>query len=916
MSIKQTKQSPKIDTLIQQATDHPGIPLDQREVLRRDLLDHFEEGLAAGQSVDQLVRSFGDPIEAARRIAMVCADEADTKAATSDVIAGFSTSKRGSSLASILWHELGTSLRNLMRSPGFSAVVMLTLALGIGANTAVFSVLDTVLIKPLPYPNPQELVTVQETWRDNPPSFAYTRAPTNAELSTWEDVFSGVATIYTYRETGADLVSDDGSTRLITSYVSASFFETLGAAPLLGRTFFKDESLGPGQRGDDTERPRVAVLSHELWRKQFGADSAVLGRSIELDGNLTEVVGVMPRGFSNPMGSKADLWIPQDLRLGGSNNWGNYYLNTIARLRTGVSIEQAAIMTDSLIAGVREQQPDSGEWGIALTHLQSDIVGKARRTMLLILAAAAALVLLSACVNVGNLVFARGINREREIALRGALGSARERLMSLLILENAWLALGGSALGLVLGLGGVKVLLAAAPDALPQTTTQPGLSAAVFFAGMAAMVTSLLIFGIGPSLILARVPLAKALSGRGRGGTESRRLRRLRSLFVVAQVTVALVLLIGAGLLMRSFAEIRDAPLGVAPKQALTFEVHLPTARYATGTQRIDFHDQFQERVSGLPGVTAVGAVSWLPLNGRYHTWGLAQAQEAAEDHESEAEFSPTDVRVMAGDYFAAAGLQLLKGRPPSRADQTGEPVIWLSRTAAEKTFADQDPVGLSVTTSGRPWEVAGVVTDVAVDARGTTFPTVYIPHRQFADDRNWPLTQIVRAEADVDLLRYTAAQELKAVDPGLVLFRPRLFEGYIDVARAQDRFVLLLMSVFAVLALGLVTVGTYGVLAGNVARRRREIGIRMALGADHRAVHWAIVRGAVILVAVGIAAGAGISLAGSRWLSSMLFGVSSTDAATYIAACFLLLAMGVGASLLPALRATRVDPARTLSES
>ena len=524
--------------------------------------------------------------------------------------------------------------------------------------------------------------------------------------------------------------------------------------------------------------------------------------------------------------------------------------------------------------------------------------------------------LISACVNVGNLVFARGIDREREIALRGVLGSARERIMSLLILENGWLALGGSVLGLALGLGGVKLLLASAPEALPRTTEQVGLSLTMFFAALAAMVASLLIFGLVPSHLLSRVPLSKALSGGGRGGTESLSLRRLRSLFVVAQVTVALVLLIGAGLLMRSFSQIRKAPLGVAPEQVLTFEVHLPTTRYATGPERIAFHDQFQEQVSGLPGVSAVGAVSWLPLNGRYHTWGMAQDPETAQATESEAEFYPTDVRVMAGDYFGAAGIQLLQGRAPSQAEQSGESSIWISRSAVEQSFADQDPIGLLVNLGGQNWRIAGVVSDVAIDARGTMVATAYVQHRQFAGNRNWALTQVLRGQADVDLLRESAAQRLANVDPSLVLFRPRLFEGYIDVARAQDRFILLLMSIFAVLALGLVTVGTYGVLAGNVARRTREIGIRMALGADHRDVRWSIVRGAMALVVAGILAGGGIALGGSRWLASMLFEVPPTDAATYLVASLMLLAMGLAASLLPALRATRVDPATTLSGS
>ena len=385
MTTDETGLGPAISALIKQAAEDHGIPDDRRHGLREDLIDHFKDGLAAGQSAEQLIENFGDPAEAGRRIAMVCADAKAEAAATSDVIAGFTTSKRGEALATVLWNELWSSFNNLRRAPGFSAIVVLTLALGIGANAAVFSVLDAVVIKPLSYPQAEELVTIQETWRDNPPSFPYTRAPVTVAMRDWKDVFSEVATIYTYRETGADLVTESGSSRLITSYVSAGFFETLGVAPVLGRSFSEEESFGPGEAGDDSERPRVAILSHELWRKQFGTDRSILGRSVDFDGHLTEIVGVMPSEFRNPMGSKADLWIPQDLRLGGRNSWGNYYLNTIARLRPGLSVDQASTVTENLVATVKEQQPESGEWGVVLTQLQSDVVGQTRKTMLLIL---------------------------------------------------------------------------------------------------------------------------------------------------------------------------------------------------------------------------------------------------------------------------------------------------------------------------------------------------------------------------------------------------------------------------------------------------------------------------------------------------------------------------------------------------
>ncbi len=888
-----------------------GLQGDARDEVEQDLRDHFEDGIAAGHSPTRLLEQFGDPAIAGANIANARAEGRSTRPDRLGALGLNSEHTRRSSMFDRIWLDVKLAFRALRRAPAFTAVVLTTLALGVGANTAVFSVLDAVLLKPLPYADPGQLVHVQETWGTPAQPYEFMRAPSIHEMREWDEVFTDVAAFYSYRETGADLTGGDRPERVVAILVSAGFFETLGARPALGRTFTEDESFGPGEYGSG-DPAGLAVLSHGLWNRRFGGDPSIVGQTIELDGRAVEVLGVMPQEFVNPFGSAADVWIPQDMRLGGSNGWGNYFLSGVARLRDGLTIETAQARADARVAQVKEAIPDSGdEWGLLMTPLQSHVVGSTRRTMLWLLAAAVGLVLLSACVNVGNLVFARSLDREREVALRGALGAGRRSLVAHLLTENALLAAGGSVLGLGLGMLGVRALLAVAPDALPGIV-EPGLSAGVFGFALAAMAASLMTFGLAPTLRLSGVPPATVLRAGGRGGTESLGLRRLRSSLVVAQVAVALVLMVGAGLLVRSFSALRDVPLGVNAEQVYTFEVHLPASRYPEGTDRHAFHEQLQARVAGLPGVEAVGATSWLPLNGRYHVWGRPLRME---DDAAEQSGWAADVRIVSGDYFKAMGLRLQQGPEPSAIDPAGDNVVWLSKSVADRLFPNEDAIGATIWAANDERQVVGIVDDVAWDSRGSMAPTIYVPHAHYADNRNWALIQTVRTRGDFAALREGIVRELRGLDGDLVVYRPRPFEGFVAVARAQDRFALLLMSAFAVLAMTLAGVGTYGILAGSVAKRSREIGIRMALGADARRVRRSIMQSALVLVAGGVGVGAFLAWTGSRWLTSLLFEVRPGDPLTYGTAVLLLLGLGALASFLPANRATRIDPARTLSD-
>ena len=889
--------------VIQAALTSSDLSGPRLEDVRRDLEAYFEDGLAEGHTVEDLIARFGDPADTGRHIAWAH----DMPSQPTEPSAEATTSRP--LRPDWILQELKISLRTLGRAPAFTALVLVTLALGVGANTAVFSVLDAVLLQPLPYDSPHQLVRVEESYEEWSGTSDFVRAPVVAAMRTWEDVFTDVATIYTYRETGRDLTGGDQPERVVASIVSAGYFETLGATPLMGRTFREEESFGPGEYRSGDPVLRV-VLSHGLWTRRFGSDPDIIGRTIQLDDFGVEVIGVMRSDFRDPVGSRSDLWTPQDLRLGGSNSWSNYYLTVLARLRPDLDLTTAQERVAARVAGVRETEPDSGPWGASLVPLQDHIVGPTRRSMLWLLAGAVTLVLISASVNVGNLVFARSLDREREVALRGALGSQRGRLLGHLMTENLLLAAMGSGIGLLLGLAGVRALLAVAPDALP-TLADPGLSPSVFLFAIAVMLGALTLFGLLPTVRLAGVPPASVLRAGSRGGTEGAGLRRIRSGLVVAQVAVALVLMVGAGLLMRSFAAMQSAPLGLSADDVLTFEVHLPTSRYAGGSDREAFHEAFQNRIRALPGVEAAGATSWLPLNGRYHIWGTPQRMDG-DDTPGDA--GAADVRIISGQYFQTMGIPLLRGQSPTAVDPEEQDVVWLSETVAERLYPDGDPIGGTVWAINEERRVVGVVADVATDARGTRPPTVYTLHAQYADNRNWAMIQAVRTTGDPAAIRTAVEAELAAIDPNLVMYRTQPYASIAARARAQDRFALVLMSTFAFLALVLSVVGTYGVLAGNVARRGREIGIRMALGADTWLIRRSVLASALVTMTGGLVIGALLAWTGGRFLNALLYEVRPTDPATFILAVLTLVILTVGASYIPARRATRVQPSESLS--
>jgi putative ABC transport system permease protein len=624
----------------------------------------------------------------------------------------------------------------------------------------------------------------------------------------------------------------------------------------------------------------------------------------------------MPETFLDLAGGDVDLWVPQELRAGvhespvTSTVWnrrGNHYLNVIARLRTGVSLEEAQAQLDALSANQAALYPDRNlRLEARLVPFYDEVIGSSN-TMLYILMGAAGLVLLIACVNVANLLLARNVSRERELAIRTALGSGRSRLIRQLLTESLLVAITGGAIGLILAYWGVEGLLALSPDSIPRIH-EIAFNVPLFSFALVVTLLTGVVFGLAPALQSANPNLDQSLRDSSRGSTGGIRSIRLRSALVTSQVSLALVLLIAAGLFMRSFLALQQVDLGMAPGPVMTFEVDLPDSRYPGAAQQIAFHQAFADRIGAIPGIETVGAISKLPVTGPYNSWGFEFMSSDGEVVEGGADF-----RIIEGGYFEALNITLLAGRFFERSDAAdGPPVTIINEFTARRFFGDRDPVGQEILQSGRRWRIIGIVGDVAHDHQGNVRPKVYLPHAQYVD-RNWALTQVIATATYRDDLLELVRQELAAIDPGLVFYNARWMRDVTASAIARDKFALVLMATFSGVALSLAAVGIYGVLAYSVTQRTREIGIRMALGADSRKVRSVVVRQGARVAVVGIVAGLLGAFALSRLLESMLFGVTARDPFTF-AVVPLALALSVWlAGYIPARRATKVNPIEAL---
>ena len=825
---------------------------------------------------------------------------------------------RRSLMLESLWRDLRHGWRLMRRAPAFSAVAVLTLALAIGANTAVFSLVNAVLLRPLPFPDADRLVVITESL----PALGFPVLPFGApDYDDYVRMQRSFETTALYQNNRYDISGAGEAERTTAARVSASLFAVLGVAPALGRTFTADEDR-PGSA--------VVVISHGLWQRRFGGAPTALGATLLVDREPRTIVGIMPAAFQFPLhgprinGDPAELWIPAALTDKQRATRGMQYNYTVVgRLRPGATLEAATAENRTIAPRIEEQYParlreilGGSHLSILAEPLREAVVGQTRAPLLLLLAAVG-LVLLVACANVANLLLARGTARQRELALRAALGADRGRLVRQSAAESLALALVGGALGLTLAEALRRGALVAAPVELP-LVEGAGLDARVLLVTAAVSLGSALLFGIAPGLLAARGSLTAALRQDARSGT-SRGLKRALRGFAVAQFAGALVLLTASALLLRSFAALVAVDPGFQPRQAVALSTSLPERGYPKRSDILALDQRLLERLAGLPGVETLGASSDLPFASSERRALSAEGGQAG----GEAAPPVTTQSWVLGDYFRAAGIPLRAGRLLQPQDvEAALPVVVISDSLARRFWPGQDPLGKRLRWGNTlPWlTVVGVVGDVK-DGRleEEANPHTYTPLLQEgpAEIEGFlrSINIVLRSRSEPAPLLAAVRREIAAIDPGLAVANLRLLEQDMRAAVAPQRFQLTVVAAFAVLGLLLAAVGVYGILAHFVGQQTREIGVRMALGARAADVLGGVVGEGLRLALLGAAVGVLLSLAVARTLRGMLYGIGAYDLVAFLAAPVLLGLVALLACLVPAWRAARLDPVVALHQ-
>jgi putative ABC transport system permease protein len=807
-----------------------------------------------------------------------------------------------------LLQDLRYGLRMLRTRPAFTSAALLALAFGIGANTAIFSVLDAVLLRPLPYKDADRLVMLWHDYSQMNLPKASLSVPSYIEYRDHMRSFESVAAGTNW---SANLTGTGDPERVQGARVTANFLATVGVAPVLGRDFLPEDDR-PG--GD-----RVVLLSHGLWQRRFGSDRSIVGSTMALNGETHTIVGVLPANFV--FFQPVDLFKPIAFtpEQASPDNHGNEFLIGVARLRPGVTLEQARAEMDGLEARLRQEFYVAG-WGVRMVPLLEEMTGEVRPALLVLMAAVLA-VLLIACSNVANLLLARAASRRREIAVRAALGAGRWRVVRQLLTESVVLAVAGGALGVLVASWGLRVLPAAAPASMLQAILGGrgiGLDGGVLVFTLGLSVLTGLVFGLAPALQASRTDLDEVLKDTGRGEGTGGRGHRLLASFVVSQVAVALVLLVTAGLLVRSFVRLQAVDAGFRADHVLTMRLTLPQGRYAEDGQVAAFYDELLRSLSRLPGARSAAAISNLPMGG-----DNASASFAIEGLQvGTGEPSPHgDSHIVSHEYFATMGIPVLRGRPfEPRDGREGAKVAIIDQVLADRYWPGGDPIGRRMAlyfegSAERPaWrEIVGVVGHVRkYGLDGRIKEQYYVPAPQLP---RRSMFLVLRTAGDPGSVAAAARAAVRDLDADLPLFQVRTMERVVEETLVGRRFAMLLMSLFAALALLLAAVGLYGVISCSVAQRTREIGIRMALGARGGDVVRMVVRRGLALAAIGLALGLAAALAVTRLLSSLLFSVRPTDPLTFVSLAALLLAVAGVASFLPARRAARVDPIEALRE-
>jgi putative ABC transport system permease protein len=816
---------------------------------------------------------------------------------------------RGGGFVETLWQDLRYGVRMLLKHPGFTFIAVLTLALGIGVNTALFSVVNAILLRPLPYAEPERLVQVYEgNAQQGYDRFSFSLA----NFVDHRDQQSGFEQMAAYYRWNANLTGAGEPERVQVAIVSASFFPLLRVQPLLGRGFLTEEET-PGKNN-------VVVLSYGLWQRRFGGDPGILNQSVNLSGNVCTVVGVLPADFqfpdpfgSNPLSEaapKVDLLRPIGYDPKNLGDRGSHFLQVLARLKPGVELTQAQTELRAIAGRLEQQYPDRNKgWTVNVFALQDEVVRNVRPVLLLLLAAVA-FVLLIACANVSNLLLARAAARQKEMAIRLALGAPRARLLRLLLTESLLLALAGGAVGLALAYCAMRAFISFSPANVPRTNEIHLDGIALLFTFGTTLATSVA-FGLLPTLQASKPGVNTTLKEGGRQAVNRAR-PRTRGLLVVAEVALSLLLLIGAGLMIRTFISFQRVNPGFRTDNLLTMKLALPSKKYPKPEQQVAFYKQVIERVRALPGVLGVGAVSDLPLaEGGFFAFIIEGRASASPQDDPSAVW-----RAITPDYFRTMGMQLRRGREFTEHDQPGTvEVIVINETMAASFWPGEDPIGKRIQIydlQPMPWrEIVGVVNDTKEAGLGApTRPEIYVP---FSQRPRTAMTLIAHTAARPEQLAGVMRAAVQTVDPEQPVFRVSTMEQFFSAEVAVPRATMFLLGALAVAALILAAVGIYGVMAHAVTQQTHEIGIRTALGATQRDVLRLVVGQGMTLTLIGVVIGLAGAFALTRLMTSLLFGVSATDPATFTIIALLLTGVALFACYIPARRATKVDPLAAL---
>jgi putative ABC transport system permease protein len=797
--------------------------------------------------------------------------------------------------------DLRYGVRLLLSSPGPMLIALLALTLGIGANTAIFSVVNAVVFRPLPFDHPDRLVMLREKFLQRAGRDINVSPRDYDAFNRQAESFDGIAG---YDGAGFNL-SGDGDPELIPgAFVTPNLFSVLGAKPILGRDFL------PGE--DQPGRTQVVMLSYGLWQRRFGSNPNVLYKTLVIGGKPYTVAGVMPRRFEFPFRDEpVQMWAPIDAAFLMSELPNAHFYKIVARLKAGVSIEQASAEMDAIESRIDQDNPGRHTgFGAAVVPLHQFVVGNVRPALLILLGAVA-LVMLIACANVANILLVKATARQREIAVRTALGATRGRVVRQLITESVLLSFAGGGLGLVVTFWGLELLIAAIPGNLPRAG-EINIDAQVLGFTFAASVLTGAIFGLVPALQCSRPNLIDALKEGGRSATAGFASNRARSLLVVSEVALALVLLVSAGLMIKSFLRLRQVDSGFKLDHVLTLQTILPATRFTDAKQMTSFYNQTVEKLRELPGVVAAGCGTHFPLgNSIQNPFSIEGRPEPTEGDGPTANVSP-----IGGDYFQTLGISLVAGRIFSERDKEDAPLVAIiDQSLARAFFPEDDPLGKRISTlGGRPYSIVGIVASVKqFGLEQDSPPNIYIPYSQLPGNLLTSLgrgmTFAVRSAVDPLSVAAAARAQVLTIDKDQPVYGIKTMEALFDDSVQERRFNTMLLGSFSVVAMILATVGIYGVMSYTVAQRTHEIGIRVALGARPGDVVRMVVGQGMLLAAAGIGTGLVGALFLTRLMSTLLFGVDAADASTFALVSLLLAGVALAACYLPARRATSVDP-------